>query len=778
MQKNMKKDLRIYLILFFAMMLFLSIILILGCQGPVSPAGAPGPAGPPGPQGPAGSAGSPGPAGPAGPSAPTEEPVEEKAPVEVNAGDDQTGNPGGSATLKAAVTINDGSSITKYAWQQTSGVKAILQDATTDTLKITLGDASAYKKSLIEHLKTLDRFGVQAINPHSLEAAEAANFRVTVTTSSGTYTGTVSVSAHLPYAWNGGLNNVPRGEAVLLSGKEQVAYNWEITAPDGSTAKLDSSREQYPVFTPDVDGKYTLTEFVSGATFNVFAGTWAGAISGIDSNQRPKSDNCAVCHNGTIAEDQFTIWKDSGHAEIFSTQINTSTHYSENCFACHTVGFNKDVENGGVDEASDYAAFIAADLFHNTPDPNNWNTVTTEFPNMAKLTNIQCENCHGPNKSELHGNGTIDAERVSISSDACGACHGEPPRHGRFQQWEESRHANYDLATERFDNASCARCHTGQGFIAWLPQLIAGDTGNLQAEVTWTSETVEPVTCAVCHDPHDVGTRSGEPNDVNLRVMNDTPMLPAGFKAIGVGNGALCMTCHNTRNGERNDVAMATQDDRAPHVAAQADVLMGQNAYFVTTGIRSSHSYIENTCATCHMEITPPPADFSYNLSGTNHTFEASTEICSDCHGAYNGGTIQEASHGELEELKEAIEAAILTEIQANTGVGRTVILVGMGPDGSDVTITNARKVTAIELTEYHGRQAMNITVSGITYEDVRLASDTRVGYFGTLISSDYGQIIAKAGWNYFLLHGDSSEGIHNPTFSRDVINASLAALK
>ena len=68
--------------------------------------------GPTGPEGPAGSAGSPGPVGPAGPagtSAPTEEPVEEKAPVEVNAGDDQTGNPDGSVTLKAAVTINDGS---------------------------------------------------------------------------------------------------------------------------------------------------------------------------------------------------------------------------------------------------------------------------------------------------------------------------------------------------------------------------------------------------------------------------------------------------------------------------------------------------------------------------------------------------------------------------------------------------------------------------------------------------------------------------------------------
>ena len=145
--------------------------------------------------------------------------------------------------------------------------------------------------------------------------------------------------------------------------------------------------------------------------------------------------------------------------------------------------------HGGVDDASDYADFIAADLFHNTPNPNNWNTVVSDFSDTASLTNIQCENCHGPNNSVLHANGTIDAERVSIASGACGICHGEPPRHGRFQQWEESRHAVYDLAIERYNNASCARCHVGQGFIEWVPQLESGDSGNLKAEVTWTADT-------------------------------------------------------------------------------------------------------------------------------------------------------------------------------------------------------------------------------------------------------------------------------------------------
>jgi hypothetical protein len=237
------------------------------------------------------------------------------------------------------------------------------------------------------------------------------------------------------------------------------------------------------------------------------------------------------------------------------------------------------------------------------------------------------------------------------------------------------------------------------------------------------------------------------------------------------------MTCHNSRNGERNDTAYPVADDRAPHVAAQAAVLMGQNAYFVQVGARSPHSYIENTCTTCHMVLSPPPAELSYNLSGTNHTFEPSLEICASCHGEFNGGTLMTSVEAMLEDLKTTIEQAIMDEISAQIAAGNSVTLKGVGAGGADVVITDASTVTAVELEESHGRSAMAITVSGTTYSHIRLASDTAVGT-GTLISSDAGQLIAKAAWNYFLLHGDASEGVHNPNFTLNVINATLDALR
>jgi ribosomal protein L31 len=314
-----------------------------------------------------------------------------------------------------------------------------------------------------------------------------------------------------------------------------------------------------------------------------------------------------------------------------------------------------------------------------------------------------------------------------------------------------------------------------------LSQSIQGASGDATVEeltaMGLTVDQVQPQTCAVCHDTHHLGNTSGEPNNAILRIEDNTPMLPAGFQAEGVGRGALCMVCHNTRNGAHNDQVTTNADDRAPHTAAQADVLMGENAYFVAVGQRSKHSLISDTCANCHMEQSPPPAEFSMNGAGTNHSFEASTEICSNCHGAFDGEALINLTETKMEALKAGLEQAILAEINAQTGKGRAVKLVGFGEGGADVDIKDGATVTAVELTESHGRMAMNVTVGDQTYENVRLGSDTAVGS-GSLLSSEAGQAIAKAGWNYFLIEGDSSKGVHNPTFVLDVIDASLKALQ
>ena len=91
--------------------------------------------------------------------------------------------------------------------------------------------------------------------------------------------------------------------------------------------------------------------------------------------------------------------------------INHSGYYRTSCFPCHGVGYNPGPDNGGMDEASDYDEFLAAGLLGNPGD--NWTTMLADYPDTAQMSNIQCENCHGPQSgSGAHFQG---APRIGVN---------------------------------------------------------------------------------------------------------------------------------------------------------------------------------------------------------------------------------------------------------------------------------------------------------------------------------------------------------------------------
>ena len=723
------------------------------------------------------------------------------SPVVINAGADQVSSPGSAVTLQATAEPLDSSTVTAYQWSQVSGAPATIDNAKSSTTGVTLGDASAYKAELIKVLAPPDRFIVQGISPYALESAEVANFQVTVTSSTGNYTDTVEVSIVLPYTVSAGIANVPHGLPVLIHGKTQAAYSWSLTGPSASKATLDSPTDQNPSFTPDIAGKYTVSENSSSVALDVFAGRWEGAIIGQDAKGQPLASGCTACHDGTVAPDKFTTWKASGHAEIFTQNLNTNASYGEQCFVCHSVGFNKTADNGGFDDAADYTAFLESGLL-GKPNPDNWTNMLALFPKSAKMANDQCENCHGPNlDTTLHPNGIIDPQRVNIAADVCGSCHGEPPRHGRFQQWQQSAHADFQLAIDRSNSASCARCHTGQGFLTWIDQgdltkQIQGEKGNANIDelkaMGISRDTAQPQTCAVCHDPHLQGKTSGKPNTATVRFQGNTMLLPSGYQALNVGRGAICITCHNTRNGSHND-ANPPPSYSAPHTSAQGDVLMGENAYFVTRG-RSPHSFIKDTCATCHMELTLPPPEFSYEGSGTNHTFKASLNVCSSCHSDRLDAAAFKQSHEEhIEQLAGAMGNYLLANLPAQVTVkdytphqyaGRSY---DVKSNGAVVTKDN---IISAAPSESHGQMgfvlqfkapiAFTYAPAGETSHSVTLTEALiQLGDItdGTAPLIPVTSVLVKTGWNYFLVDSDSSDGIHNPAWVNDVLDNSIEAL-
>ncbi len=397
------------------------------------------------------------------------------APVIVKTMVDGDAEPGATIAVTANVIVLDGSEILGFAWEQTHGVEAFIADPMAQMTEVDLGSRVDYKAELIHLLAEppidpsdlppnvppppddfpgglQDRFHVVGTSPWTLEHAAVLEFDVMVTTTSGVYDAAAEVHTHLPWSPTAGIKTVPQGVPVLLHGKEQASYDWQLIAPSFSIAELDDPMAQSPEFTPDWHGEYevSVTDLASGevVSFTVFVGTWRGVIVGQDADGLPiANSSCTNCHSNLLSGDKFAEWRTTGHANIFKDSLNTNTHYGPSCFPCHTVGMNPEVQNWGFDDQPDYQDFLGSGLLNNPGD--NWTTMLANYPQTARMGNIQCENCHGPQYSNQGS--TIPSHRdleprITLSSDGCATCHGEPARHGRYQQWQLSSHSNYALA--------------------------------------------------------------------------------------------------------------------------------------------------------------------------------------------------------------------------------------------------------------------------------------------------------------------------------------------
>ncbi|MFI5395593.1 MAG: hypothetical protein ACHQ9S_08670 [Candidatus Binatia bacterium] len=761
--------------------------------------------------------------------------------------------PGGTVTVAATLYGPPGT----ITWTQKSGAPVILSApggsaaVQGNSVQVQLPAVGAFKDEFFTILANkrnanddpqsalLNRTLVMGISPFDLDETGTVTLTATVQSGSSTYSQDVPIAVTLctvpapgcsPFVWSTGLQNAPIGLPVLLHTKTGTGttptYSWAIAYSGSGTshATISDATTQNPYFIPDVAGKYTLTESVSGASIVVSSSNWIGEI---DTPSGQPTSLCKSCHSGPASAcpstiptcDKFTPWSQSGHAQIFSKNLNSGGHYSPSCFPCHTVGYDltENPTNNGFDDQNDYQkmlnVFFGGGSKSPTANPNNWTDMLGQgdssraAPNTAKLANIQCENCHGPIDIGTHfaDSATINA-RVSLSADVCGRCHGEPPRHGRFQQWQMSGHANYDLAISEGTSSSCARCHTSNGFLVWMEQtaglasmdqqILNPQTGknataaDLASFFGMTADTVHPQTCAACHDPHAQGNGGA---NATVRIDGDTKVLPSGYEADGVGKGALCITCHNTRNGLHNSNGYTPDKNsspyRAPHTPSQGDVLMGENAYFVSVGQRSKHSFLADTCVTCHVVLSPPPPQFSLPGNGTNHTFKASLSICTDCHGDFDGGTLQDSVVAELGNLATAMESYLMAKINA---AGATITVIDSTTDTSDKTAVQTTNIASVgPPAEVHGQQGFTVTFktpvtfnySAATppYQKAQTTITVRLADFlgsdGTTALIPTTDTLIKAGWNYDLINGDKSKGVHNPSFVFEVLNSSQLCL-
>jgi hypothetical protein len=493
---------------------------------------------------------------------------------------------------------------------------------------------------------------------------------------------------------------------------------------------------------PDVRGEYTVTVSIQTAssgntnlTQNITAGNYMGV------------NTCALCHSGgQVAPNTMTPWLGTLHATKFTRGINgqEGTNYSVNDVPFHTVGY--DPHTNAVNDGFDDIARQQGWTFPTTLNTNNWNAMPAALKNVA---NIQCENCHGPGSEHAFSLGRTNLISKSFIAGNCAQCHDNKDDSSvgiKVAEWNNSKHAVSTRTPSGAGREACVRCHTASGF--------AGFTANAGSTNANVPKTVyEAITCAACHDPHDAT------NPHQLRAVN-IYTLPEGTTVTNVGLGALCMTCHHSRNGEANQnianyklglPTWAGGSTFGVHDSTAGDMVEGVNAITYGKVIPSgSHSAtIANVCVGCHMQPVAPthPAftkagghtySMTYNVvnGGVTNTVDL-VDVCVKCH-----GPIEDFNFARKDYDGDGVIEGVQTEVQ--------------------------------NLLNQLSRLLPNSTYRA----DGNYVADGLVKTIGrTSIQTNWPTRFLQAAWNWQFVSVEGSYGVHNAPYAVGVLKASVADL-
>ncbi len=472
-----------------------------------------------------------------------------------------------------------------------------------------------------------------------------------------------------------GLKNVGMGERVVLQAwaiagtayadtiltATSASWGWKVK-PAGSNATIadtGATDQIFVYFVPDMVGTYeiemtaTTAELgpVATTSVKITAGTYKGVGIYNAATKGYDSFSCTPCH--TASSGVFGDYVKTNHAGVMPSRLNeVGGHFANYCLPCHTVGMLGGTPTPVNNNFENVRAAAGWNVPHNGPNQYEDSLVATN-PNLAILSGIQCENCHGPLAQHFGPGVSVDA---SLRSEVCAPCHFSSDRHPKGYSWDASGHAEpFDEGKEwsYMNRTGCSQCHTGNGFAEAYNNIPGATTGRYDDPVG--------ISCAACHDPH---------NNTNPYQLRRASTAEA------------CVGCHETRISSRglhhsNQGPMVLGTEATPFAGTPTGTVIGMYSGWELPGYvyeNGSHSEIEERCATCHMAATPTfdptftTPDTLLNRVG-GHTFavvwdndtpdDESDDIlnyvgCKECHGEVTVDFVhltQEKTHELLDSL-------------------------------------------------------------------------------------------------------------------------------
>ncbi|MBI2933274.1 MAG: hypothetical protein HYY16_16640 [Planctomycetes bacterium] len=447
--------------------------------------------------------------------------------------------------------------------------------------------------------------------------------------------------------------NVALGEPMFLNGGAGTSWAWTGTKPNGAAIQFfrpdksplaGSTGERFVFFVTDLVGTYQviLTQSPAGVqVLTITSGRYVGVGNQIGITPDPFKGECASCHAGQLPflAPFASAWLQTGHASMFIRILDPTHplfapsqakgHWRDafdfgSSYSIHnrTVGWSaitQGTNNGWVQNAA-----AEGTVFQGT----SWDEMKRKFPKTAGLSNVQCEDCHGPGSEHRADTTGI---RKSFDASLCGRCHSR-----KQDLWEASPHGLPPIVSPS-GSAACNNCHTAQGFIVDVrPQQAADPHVALFAAASLNRPVIPPqerrgTTCQVCHESHAVTAKRppAHGHEPQLRAFGNVKFR--NDAVVDAGESAICFMCHHSRTDARRD-STDMNVRRAPHESTAAEMLTGTNgrqfpgwSYDVSPhgipGRFVSPAFGENRrCLTCHMDMEPAAGTPGRGALG-DHTF-------------------------------------------------------------------------------------------------------------------------------------------------------------
>jgi hypothetical protein len=338
---------------------------------------------------------------------------------------------------------------------------------------------------------------------------------------------------------------------------------------------------------------------------------------------------------------------------------------------------------------------------------------------MGMMIAVSCTKEGPAGPAGADGKDGVDGEDGIDGQDGtatCVQCHDNSELvETKILQWGASIHATG--GNYERNGTSCAPCHTSQGF---KERIL---TGAMETEET--IEDPSNINCYTCHLIHDTYTSA----DWELRSTAAVELWING-ETIDFGTGNLCVECHQPRVATIPDVSNpdgtyeVTSGRWGPHHGPQSTVVTGKAFYQVGSGYTNSmHDQTPNGCIGCHMAdaFGSQAGGHSFNITYEYHgSVEYNLLGCVDCHGSTDDAEAAlEEFHPEFEALLEELAELLIAEGIYN-------------PEGTS----------------------------------------------GTAVTGTYTNRVAGAYWNFITLEEDRSMGVHNPKYTKKILENTIASLQ